>query len=73
MTAIDIKKREGESINSLLYRFNKKIQQSGVLKQAKKKRFQSRPVNRQKRRLSAIYRFQRQREVERLRKYGLFG
>lgn len=71
--ATEIKKKEGESINTFLYRFNKKIQQSGVLKEAKKRRFHRRLTNRRQRRLSAVYRAQKQKEIEKLKKYGLVG
>lgn len=39
---IDIKKKDGESPNSMIFRFIKKVQQSGVLKEAKKRKFYSR-------------------------------
>ncbi|MCP6719971.1 MAG: 30S ribosomal protein S21 [Patescibacteria group bacterium] len=67
---IEIKKKEGESLGSFLYRFNKRIRQSGILKEAKKRRFHSRNVNRNKRRASALYRIQKKKQVARQRKYG---
>lgn len=36
---VEVKKKEGESFESLLRRFNRKIQQSGVLVRARKIRF----------------------------------
>jgi len=36
---VEVKKKEGESFESLLRRFNRKIQQSGVLVRARKTRF----------------------------------
>ena len=62
--AIEIRKREGESIGSLLYRFSKKIQHSGVIKEAKKRRFSRRVPNRRKVRLSAIYRSGKTAEIK---------
>ena len=37
--AIDAKKKEGESATSLMYRFSKKVQRSGVVREVKKRRF----------------------------------
>ena len=68
---IEIKRKEGESIPSFIYRFNKKIQQSGVLREAKKRRFRGRPANRLKRRLSALHRAKKTKERERARKLGI--
>lgn len=36
---VEVKKKDGESFESLLRRFNRKIQQSGVLVRARKTRF----------------------------------
>jgi len=68
---IEVKKKEGENIGSFLYRFNKKIQQSGVLKEVKRRRFTRRLENKRKRRLAAIYRVQKVEEMRYARKHGL--
>lgn len=67
---IEIKRRKNESVGSFLYRFNKRVQQSGVLKEVRKRRTVSRPVNRRKRRLSAVYKTVKARDVKRKRKLG---
>ena len=67
---IEIKKKEGESVNAFIYRFTKKIQQSGVLKEAKKRRFSDRKTNKRARKDSAIYRSERKVEIEKSRKLG---
>ena len=67
---MEVKKKEGEAVGALIYRFNKKIQQSGILKESKKRRFTDRPVSRIKRRLSALHRAERAKEVARLKKLG---
>ncbi len=69
--AIDAKKKEGESATSLMYRFSKKVQRSGVVREVKKRRFLSRRPNKSRRRLSAAYRDQKRSEMEKLRKLGL--
>ena len=68
---IEVRKRENESSSGLIYRFTKRIQQSGVLREAKKRRFTHRAVNRLKRKLSAIHRETKKQETIRLKKLGL--
>jgi len=68
---MEVRKREGESASSLIYRFTKKTQQSGVLKEAKKRRFRARPVSRIKRRLSALHRVKKKAEFARAKKLGI--
>ena len=67
---LQINKKEGESSASLLYRFTKKVQQSGVLRESKKRRFRSRTPNRLKRKLSALHREVKKKEMELARKMG---
>ncbi len=68
--AIEIRKREGETTGSFLYRFNKKVQHSGLIKEVRKRQFRGRTANQRKRRLSALYRLGRQQDLTRARKYG---
>jgi len=68
---VKVVKKEGEPANALIFRFSKKIKQSGVLKEAKKRRFASRPQNRNKKRKSALHRENKKEEIKRLRKLGL--
>ncbi len=70
---MEVKRREGESIGSFIYRFTKKIQRSGILREAKKRRFFERPVSKRRRRLSAIYCEKKRLEREKLRKLGKIG
>lgn len=70
--AIEAKKREGESVGSLIYRFTKKVQQSGVLREAKKRKFRTRDENRNKRRVSALMRNQKKQEFLKKKKMGEF-
>ena len=67
---LEIRKREGENIGSVLFRFNKKVKQSGILKESKKRRFKTRPKNKRNTRLSAIYKTEKAKELERQKKYG---
>lgn len=68
---VKLLKKEGEAPSALLFRFTKKIKQSGVLREAKKRRFTSRKPNRRKVRLLAKHREVRRSQIERLRKLGL--
>jgi len=67
---IKVKKRQGENFNSLLYRFRRRVRQSGILKEARKRRFHRRPENRNKRRLSALHRVKKEQEIKEMRRYG---
>jgi len=69
---MELKRREGESVSAFLYRFSKKMQQSGVLKEAKKRRTRGRAVNKNKRRVGAIYRDEKRVEIETAKKLGTF-
>lgn len=68
---VEIRKKEGESAGTLIYRFTKKVQQSGIVKEAKRRRFTHRYQSRIKRRLSAIHRAKKAKEVEKMKKLGL--
>ena len=65
-----INKKEGESPNAVVYRFIKKVQQSGVLREAKSRRFTTRGVNKNKRRKSALHKAEKRATFERDRKLG---
>ncbi|PIR44278.1 30S ribosomal protein S21 [Candidatus Wolfebacteria bacterium CG10_big_fil_rev_8_21_14_0_10_31_9] len=69
--AIEVKRKEGESASAFLYRFTKKMQQSGVLKESKKRRHAKRAVNKNKRRKMALYREDKKIETEKKKKLGL--
>ncbi len=67
---MEVRRRKNENLGSFLYRFSKRIQQSGVLKEVKKRRSQTRPKNKRKRRLAALYRMNKKEEITKLKKYG---
>jgi len=71
-TNIHLRKKDGESNNSLVYRFTKKVVQSGVLKQVKSKRYHERNVNRRKRRASALHREKKRAEIQKAKRMGTF-
>ncbi len=67
---MEIKRKEKESVAGLLYRFSLKMKQSGILREVKKRRFRQRPVNRRKKRISAVYREAKKKQMEKARKLG---
>ncbi|MCK5084404.1 MAG: 30S ribosomal protein S21 [Candidatus Pacebacteria bacterium] len=67
---IEVKKKDNESIGSLLRRFSKKVQQSGLLLQARSSRFKDKNLSRTERRKSALRRNEITGEKEKLRKLG---
>ncbi|MDE2001458.1 MAG: 30S ribosomal protein S21 [Patescibacteria group bacterium] len=66
-----VKRKENESTGSFLYRFSKKMNQSGVLKEARKRRFHTRPKSRLKLREAALYREEKKVEVAKSKKLGI--
>jgi len=69
--AVHIRKRENESDMSLIYRFTKRVQQSGVLKEVKRRRFTVRKQSALKMKRSALYRLGKRTEIETARKQGI--
>jgi ribosomal protein S21 len=67
---IEVKKRDNESSESLLRRFSRRVQQSGVLIRAKKRRFYEPPKNKREVRTDAIRRQTIRAQRELLRKMG---
>ncbi len=55
---IEVKKKNEERIDVMVRRFNREVQQSGILTVAKERRFFARELNRSEKRKSAIRRNQ---------------
>ena len=67
---VEVKKKSNETTGSLLRRFSKSVQRSGVLRTARAGRFhQTEPTKRQKR-LSALHRKKMAKHYEKLKKLG---
>jgi small subunit ribosomal protein S21 len=69
-TLVEVKKKDNESFDSLLRRFNRKIQQSGVLIRARKIRFFEPPKSRNLQKVAARRRSQIKAQKEELKKQG---
>ena len=67
---VEVKKKDNESFDSLLRRFNRKIQQSGVLIRARRIRFFEPPKSRNLQKVAARRRSQIKAEKEELKKMG---
>lgn len=67
---VEVKKKDGESFESLLRRFNRKIQQSGVLVRARKIRFFAPTKSRNMLREDAARRAENREKREELKKLG---
>jgi small subunit ribosomal protein S21 len=67
---VEVKKKDGESFESLLRRFNRKIQQSGVLVRARKTRFFEAPKSKKFVRDDARRRAVNREKREDLKKQG---
>ena len=67
---VEVKKKDNESFDSLLRRFNRKIQQSGVLIRARKIRFFESPKSRNLQKVAARRRNQIRAQKEELKKMG---
>lgn len=68
---IEVRKKDRETTRSLLRRFSRRIQQSGVLIRARKARFIEKEKSKGERRTSALRRNKIGKEKEKLRKMGL--
>ncbi len=68
--AVEVRKRDNESGDSLIRRFSRKVQQSGVLLQARKVRYYERKKSKRKVREQAQRRAELTAERERLIKLG---
>ena len=69
---IQVKKKERETAESLIRRFSRRVQQSGVLRRARKTRFHQAEPSRDKRRTEALYKVRIRKEINRLKKLGKF-
>lgn len=67
---VEVKKKDGESNESLLRRFSRKVQQSGILIRARKLRFFERTKSKNLQRRSALKRAELREEREELKKLG---
>lgn len=70
MAALEVKKQKRESSQSLVRRFQKRIQQSGLLLRVRKNRYWKRKESEQMKKRSALKREELKKEYERKNKLG---
>lgn len=70
MIQLEVKKNSNETTGSLIRRFTKKMQSSGVLKKAKNRKYWTRPRSDFVKRKDALNRLNKQKELEKMRKLG---
>ena len=69
---IEVKRKDRESPESLIRRFSRRIQQSGVLMRARKVRFRTDEKSKTELRAGAMYKIKVKKVVNRLKKIGKF-
>lgn len=67
---LEIKKQERETTQSLVRRFGRRIQQSGILVRARKNRFRKKAKSRQAKKKAALRREELKKEYKKLKKLG---
>ncbi len=70
---VEVRKREKETSESLIKRFSRRVQQSGILLRARKSRFREEEKTKRQMRESALYRARLKKEVDKLKKMGKFN
>ena len=67
---IEVKKNPNENNASVLRRFSRKIQESGIIRKVKGSRYNLRKESKLKIKNSALKRMEKRKEIEHLRKLG---
>ncbi|MEK7569812.1 MAG: 30S ribosomal protein S21 [Patescibacteria group bacterium] len=67
---VEVQKNPNESSASVLRRFSRRIQESGIIQEVKGSRFALRKESKLKVKKSTLRRLARRKEIERLRKLG---
>jgi hypothetical protein len=68
--ALEIRKKEKETTQSLIYRFTKSVQQSGILLRAREVQFKKKEKSEDMKREAALRREMLRKEYEKLKKLG---
>ncbi len=70
MIMIEVKRDQSESTSSVMRRFSKRVQGSGIIKKIKARKSLERPLSQYKKKKSALKRLARRADYERLKKLG---
>ena len=69
-TVIEVRKNPNENNSSVLRRFSRRIQESGIIRKVKSSRYNERKDSKMKIKKSALKRIIRRKEIEKLKKLG---
>lgn len=69
--SLEVKKQDRETTQSLIRRFTKAIKQSGILREARRRRFFERPLSDQAKKAAALRKIRAQEEYAKAEKLGL--
>ena len=69
-TVIEVRKNPNENNSSVLRRFSRRIQESGIIRRVKSSRYNERKESKLKVKKSALKRMGRRKEIEKLKKLG---
>lgn len=69
-TNVEIKKNSNENAASLIRRFSRKMQESGIIHKVKGDRYHERPLSKLSTKNMTVKRIARRIEIERLKKLG---
>ena len=67
---LEVRRKDKETAQSLLHRFTRNVQQSGILFRARKTRFKERKKSREMKKRAALRREEIKKEYEKLKKIG---
>ena len=69
---IEARKKDKETTESLMRRFSRRVQQSGVLVRARRTRFRQEEKSKPEKRQEALYKVKIRKEIDKLKKLGKF-
>jgi ribosomal protein S21 len=69
---VEVRKKDKETSESLIRRFSRQLQQSGVLIKARKSRFRLKKKSKREIREEALYKAKMKKEIDKLKKLGKF-
>lgn len=70
ITVIEVKKNTNENNMSLVRRFTRKVQESGIIQKVKSKRYNERVDSKIKTKIATLKRINRKKVLEKLQKLG---
>ena len=60
---VEVRRKPRETTPALIRRFSLKVRVSGILKEAKKRRFHTSPLNKEKRKKKALRKIEKKKEI----------